>query len=499
VLYESATGHQPFTGKTSAVVFSAILNRGPVAPIVFNPEMPLRLQEIITNCLEKDRELRYQDAAGLRADLMRLRRDLESGHTGVHVTTTARAAESRSSSSASASGESAVTTEAARSDESRGRSTTVGRSRPAPLRLAAGGIAAIAVALAAVASYELWQERPPRTTAAPTPPAAQRVPRDPQELATASLRARNYRAALSFSEEVLRSVPEQPDALKIRNEARAMIAKFDEAVSQASRRLGAGDADGAATALDTARAIDPSAAIVSDLSAQLVNEFKRQGVEARKAREPRPPSTTAPSPRPSKAPAEAPVDRRHAAQTPVPPAPAVPQPSAAVPAPAPPTPSEPAPSPRVESAERTAPAAAPPVPAPAPSQPVPAPQTSAPSRADASPAAPPPAEDDDVAIHRVVATYARAIETKDMALFRSVKPNLSTAEQRRVEDGFRAVASQRVSISILSIDRRGQEASVRLRRRDTIQAGGREQTAESQQTMTLIRTATGWAIRDIGR
>jgi hypothetical protein len=104
-----------------------------------------------------------------------------------------------------------------------------------------------------------------------------------------------------------------------------------------------------------------------------------------------------------------------------------------------------------------------------------------------------------VAIHRVVATYARAIETKDMALFRSVKPNLSTAEQRRVEDGFRAVASQRVSISILSIDRRGQEASVRLRRRDTIQAGGREQTAESQQTMTLIRTATGWAIRDIGR
>ena len=56
----------------------------------------------------------------------------------------------------------------------------------------------------------------------------QRQAADPQELATASLRARNYRAALSFSEEVLRSVPDQPDALKIRNEARAMIAKFEE-------------------------------------------------------------------------------------------------------------------------------------------------------------------------------------------------------------------------------------------------------------------------------
>ena len=93
VLYECVTGHRPFEGKTSAVILSAILNNSPVAPMVFNPQIPLRLQDVINNCLEKDRELRYQDAAGLRADLKRIRRDLESGHSNAMkaVPTTSRA------------------------------------------------------------------------------------------------------------------------------------------------------------------------------------------------------------------------------------------------------------------------------------------------------------------------------------------------------------------------------------------------------------------------
>ena len=81
VLYECATGHHPFPGKTSAVILASILNRSPVAPVVLNPELPIRLQEVINNCLEKDRELRYQSAADLRADLKRVRRDIESGHS----------------------------------------------------------------------------------------------------------------------------------------------------------------------------------------------------------------------------------------------------------------------------------------------------------------------------------------------------------------------------------------------------------------------------------
>jgi hypothetical protein len=98
-----------------------------------------------------------------------------------------------------------------------------------------------------------------------------------------------------------------------------------------------------------------------------------------------------------------------------------------------------------------------------------------------------------------VATYARAIETKDLSLFRSIKPNLSPQEQRKIEEGFRAVSSQRVRITILAIDRRGQEAFVRLTRSDTIAAGGRQQTSETQQTMTLMRSGPAWVIREIGR
>jgi hypothetical protein len=112
---------------------------------------------------------------------------------------------------------------------------------------------------------------------------------------------------------------------------------------------------------------------------------------------------------------------------------------------------------------------------------------------------PAPVEDDDAAIRRVVANYARAIETKNLALFREVKPNLTPDEARRIEAGFNAVTSQRVTIIVDSIDRRGQDAVVRLRRHDVIQAGGRQQTADSQQTMTFTHAGGTWVIREIGR
>ncbi|MCH6553105.1 MAG: protein kinase [Acidobacteria bacterium] len=83
VLYEMATGRQAFTGSTSGVIFESILNRAPTAPVRLNPEVPARLEEIIQKALEKDRDLRYQSAAELRADLKRLRRDTDSGRAAV--------------------------------------------------------------------------------------------------------------------------------------------------------------------------------------------------------------------------------------------------------------------------------------------------------------------------------------------------------------------------------------------------------------------------------
>jgi len=83
VLYEMVTGALPYRGETSGVIFEAILNRAPVPPVRLNPDLPPRFEDIINRALEKDRELRYQHASEMKSELMRLKRDTDSGRAAL--------------------------------------------------------------------------------------------------------------------------------------------------------------------------------------------------------------------------------------------------------------------------------------------------------------------------------------------------------------------------------------------------------------------------------
>jgi eukaryotic-like serine/threonine-protein kinase len=102
-LYEMATGTLPFRGDTSGLIFDSILNRAPVSPIRLNPDLPTKLEDIINRALEKDRELRYQHASDLCAELKRLKRDTDSGRSAFHSADTNAASSVASSSNRASS------------------------------------------------------------------------------------------------------------------------------------------------------------------------------------------------------------------------------------------------------------------------------------------------------------------------------------------------------------------------------------------------------------
>jgi len=104
VLYEMATGALPFRGDTSGVIFDAILNRAPLAPLRLNPDFPPKLEDIIIRAMEKDRNLRYQHASDMRVELQRLKRDTDSGTKAVLSTSEEEPAQLARSATGSSSG-----------------------------------------------------------------------------------------------------------------------------------------------------------------------------------------------------------------------------------------------------------------------------------------------------------------------------------------------------------------------------------------------------------
>ena len=490
VLYEMVTGRQAFEGPTAAVVFDQILNQAPVAPVHLDPDVPPKLQDVISNALEKDRELRYQHAADLRADLKRVKRDLESGRSAtVSVATATGVARGGTavSSQALPPGPRKVADEAwpatAPSQSAIDQmSPTMPAARARRTWLFLGGAAAlIAVLLVALLGPRSGEQD--ATTVAEIGELADALARSQLALATTNLASKNYAGAIATADVVLATAAGHPEATRIRNEARAALRDVERLLGEARRSLEDGNTQQAGEAVASALQINPSDSMGQQLQAVLNAAAAGRTEPVRQERSTAPPAA-APAPQPAVAP-EPPTDRPTTRPPPVA-VPVVPVPQTAEPTAATRT--------EVDITPATAQPAAPVVPAVRPGA-VDTPD-STPIVPESRPALAP---DDQAAIRRVITTYERAIESQDIDLFRSVVPGLSGEEVERIRASFADLESQQVEITVLSVDVQGNRAFVHLARTDTFMSGGNQQTQASEQSITLARSGDAWTIAELGQ
>ena len=405
VLYEMVTGHQAFGGSTTAVVYDAILNRAPRQIAHLNPLVPPRLETVIATALEKDRELRYQHASDLQAELKRVRRDLDS----------ATLVMSQPGLSAARASTPALATPPAHA--------TVAPSH----RSWETAVAVVAVIAVVAAGVWIWRgqqgESIPANASTPSRVEPSTPPAETLGAATSTV-----------APETVASPPPSVRPLAPTQVSRPTPPPQQQR-SQTSQPV------------DTAREVSPAL--------------------------PPPPTPAASAPGASTSPV--PVAAGPASISPQPASPVVEDPPippasapAAQPGPAPETPAAPSPRPILPT-DQVAPAV----------------------QATAS-----PVETDEAAIRRVIRSYEQAIETKDISLYRSLRPGLPPAAETAIRNSFRQAGSQEVDIRVETLRVDGRTATARINRQDTLVSGGRRQTSNTTQTLRFEKTAAGWVIAE---
>jgi eukaryotic-like serine/threonine-protein kinase len=546
VFYELLSGKKAFNADSMHTILYKVLEEEPEPVRTYVPGLPGPFVAFIERCLAKDPANRYQHAGEMRDGLRKVREALASGDYTLagdaggpaeagDIDPTAptvmapgtvlapHAAERAATTGAAALDLTSVATPAA--ETLKGAKTLSGRARtgmrPGPGTAAPApssrwpvyaGAAAVVGVLVVGAALAVKARLAPTAAPAPADVTTEQVGAlkealvgNQVELARVDLENKDYKAAVARAERALVLDPASTEARQVLDQAQRTAAELEAVALEARRAFAAGDTDHATRALARVLALDPRHPVAGELTAALNVHFRKQAEdarrvadEARREAEPFRASATdgagfAQADRTARD-ASALLQRdefavatqkflesrdgyeraRRAAET-----------AARAAAAA--------------AAARAAQAAAaatvvrnvpPPVtlpPATAPGATLPAPTL---------PAAPVSvAATQEPAIRKVIADYGRAIESKDIALFKAVKPNLTPDEEKRLQESFKAIKSQQVGITVDAVQVEGAQATVRVSRQDTING---TKVKPIQQVFRLTQSGGAWSIQAIG-
>jgi eukaryotic-like serine/threonine-protein kinase len=555
VFYELLSGKKAFNADSMHTILYKVLEEDPEPVRTWVPGLPGPFVSFVERCLAKEPEHRYQHAGEMRDALRKVREALASGEytpagdadaTMVEVASDPAAPtmmapgtvlDPSAAARAATKGAAALdlTAMAPPSETLKGAKTLNGRARtrmspagapagaPAATPAAASsrwpvyvGAAAVLVVVAVGVVLALRGRAVPTATPTPTDVNAEQVGAlkdalvgNQVELARVDLENKDYKAAIGRAERALALDPTSAEARQVLEQAQRTAAELDAVALEAKNAFDAGDTDHATRALARVLALDPHHPVVGQLTAALNVHFRKQAEDARRMADDARRDADALRASAPDGSGFAQADRaareasallqkgefavatqkflesrdgyeraRRAAE-------AAARAAAAAAAAA--------------AARAAAPAS---VPTTLVSRNLPPPITVPPANppgatlpAPTLPSAPPLASPQEPAIRKVIADYGRAIESKDIALFKAVKPNLTPDEEKRLQENFKAIKSQQVGITIEAVQVDGAQATVKVSRQDTVNG---TRVKPIQQVFRLVQQGGAWSIQAIG-